>query len=163
MVHSCLLSSYFRTSFDSQEIVNIAFLVLFKLILTSGDSTRRLMDSIVSIDADEIVRIFTGVIRLGLEYAVSGIPTEMDFMVPHYVHSQTGGPNLYLQYSITTIHSMEYLFRGTSNVKIAVFNVPKSCTAAADRHPSVRVGQLWAGRSLRLSSYLTMSNTGFPA
>jgi len=68
-----------RCQFYDSEIVDLAFLAMLKQILLTGSSAVPLVDAIAQISHQDIIVIFSGVLRLWLECIQIQVQTQLAF------------------------------------------------------------------------------------
>jgi hypothetical protein len=160
-----------RFQFYDPEIVDLAFLAMLKQILSTGSSAAHLVDAIAKIGHQDIISIFSGVIRLWLECIQLQAKTHLKY----YANSHTGSLGSEILMGNAEIINQRMfdadgnmydrekcrLFQKVSNLDTALYNIIKFCAMAARRHRTIRFCMLDAGvLSLVITAFV---NAGFLA
>jgi hypothetical protein len=159
-----------RSPFYDAEIVDIAFLAMLKQILLSGSSALHLIDAIARIDPQDVVLVFSGIIRLWLECMQTQMHTQLIYGAGLPINL-LGYRKLGQEQPLDPIaagvdqnfHDREKkrLFGGASNKSTATYNILKFAVTAAHRHNRIRSCMLDAGvLSLAVAAFI---NTDFLA
>jgi hypothetical protein len=154
-----------RFPFYDDEIVDIAFLAMLKQILSRGDSTLHLIDAIAQIDPQDIVLVFSGVIRLWLECMQTQINTQFTYggnlligLWGNERETPLDAPTFSMDVD-QNFHDREKkrLLGGASNKSTATYNILKFAATAAHRHNSIQSCMLDAGAlSLVVTAFINV-------
>jgi hypothetical protein len=127
---------------------------MLKQILLTGSSAAPLVDAIAQISHQDIIVIFSGVLRLWLEYIQIQVQTQLAFCSGSHIGflSNTGmdqrtSLDIPLPAADDTLYDREkhLLFQKASNVDTALYNIIKFSAMTAHRHRTIRFCILDAG------------------
>lgn len=143
--------------------MKLAFLCMLKHILWSGTSATNLLMSISQEPHEDIVHIFSGIVRLWLECATARLKSELE-PTDWYTGSQSGPWRAATVAPLVSIDTDDTFFdreknrivQKVSNVDSALHNILDFCTHASHQSKVLRRGMLDAGvLSLVLSAFVT--------
>lgn len=154
-----------RPQLYDSEIIELAFLSTLKFIALSGNSARHLMDVLALGSHQDVVRVFSGVIRLWLECVNIQTHTSSEHSTAQYVNtlSSVSGDGMFPGNLVPTNEDPRFYayekaaFLGKiANVDKYIYNIIKFATDAADKNMTIRWGMLDAGcLSLVLSAFVS--------
>lgn len=164
-----------RFQFYDSEIVDLAFLTILKHILSAGSSAVHLVDAIARIAHQDIISIFSGVIRLWLECIQLQAKTQSTYYADSHIGS-LGSTEINAEMNQRIFDEMALravadhniydrekyrLFQKVSNLDTALYNIIKFCAMAARRRRTIRFCMLDAGvLALVITAFV---NAGFRA
>lgn len=139
--------------FYDSEIVDLAFLILFKRIVLSGDPKQSLVSTVARNSRQGAARFFTGIIRLWLEFIDMQVNVDVEARNGHTPDTLNNalfisfGSIPEVEVAHTTFCSREKgaVMKKAMNIDAALHNMLIFATGTAQQNMAVRLGMLDAG------------------
>jgi hypothetical protein len=138
--------------FYDSEIVDLGFLTILKQIAVGGDGVHHLISILARGPHDDTVRIFSGIIRLWLEYIDVQVKNDVESRAHRQCVSFIPNEQLLMAPNVEQVVHQNFcsseksrLFNQMVNHDTALNNVIKFAAETAKRNATVRLGMLDAG------------------